>query len=195
MVNLAVPQDILNALSNLLRLINFQDGERHPHSSLVDVVYTARGQCKLSISEECLQSLIKMKISIPSIDRLLGVTDDELDSLVRSVKMRLPHIGYRMMMGELQAMGYRVKWEQVSVSMHRVDAAGILERMASVGCVARRVYSVKGPLSLAHVDTNHKLIRFVYSTCLYVQYSGYTVTIFISDLSIRHFTLTVRGSR
>lgn len=122
-----------------------------------------------------------MKISIPSIDRLLGVTDDELDSLVRSVKMRLPHIGYRMRMGELQAMGYHVKWEQVSVSMHRVDAAGILERMASVGCVARRVYSVKGPLSLAHVDTNHKLIRFVYSTCLYVQYSGYTVTIFISE--------------
>uniref|UniRef100_A0A669DYN3 DNA binding HTH domain-containing protein n=1 Tax=Oreochromis niloticus TaxID=8128 RepID=A0A669DYN3_ORENI len=215
---LAVPQDILNALSNLLRLINFQDGERHPHFSLVDVVYTARGQRKLSISEESLNSLINMKFSIPSIARLLGVskrtlfrrmqeyglsvhasyssvTDDELDSIVRSVKMRLPHIGYRMMMGELQAMGYRVRWEQVSASMHRVDAAGILERMASVGCVARRVYSVKGPLSLVHVDTNHKLIRFVYSTCLYVQYSGYPVTIFISDLSIRHFTLTVRRSR
>ncbi|XP_039856886.1 uncharacterized protein LOC120714622 isoform X2 [Simochromis diagramma] len=101
-----------------------------------------------------------------------SVTDDELDSLVRSVKMRLPHIDYRMMMGELQAMGYRVKWEQVSASMHRVDAAGILERMASVGCVARRVYSVKGPLSLVHVDTNHKLIR--YGIVIFAGIDGYS---------------------
>ncbi|XP_039463356.1 uncharacterized protein LOC120436418 isoform X1 [Oreochromis aureus] len=56
--------------------------------------------------------------------------------------------------------------------MHRVDAAGILERMASVGCVARRVYSVKGPLSLVHVDTNHKLIR--YGIVIFAGIDGYS---------------------
>ncbi|XP_039632690.1 uncharacterized protein LOC120543616 [Perca fluviatilis] len=29
-----------------------------------------------------------------------------------------------------------------------------------MGCVARRKYSVQGPLHLVHIDTNHKLIRY-----------------------------------
>ncbi|KAL3043287.1 hypothetical protein OYC64_003203 [Pagothenia borchgrevinki] len=44
--------------------------------------------------------------------------------------------------------------------MHRVDAAGILARLTQLGCVVRRTYSVRAPLSLVHVDTNHKLIRY-----------------------------------
>ncbi|XP_041868276.1 uncharacterized protein LOC121656992 [Melanotaenia boesemani] len=132
-----------------------------------------------------------MKLSIPCIAKLLGVckrmvfqriqeyglsvkapysslTDEELDELVRSVKSRLPH----MMMGELQAMGHRLRWEQVLASMHRVDSAGILERMAHLGCVARRVYSVKAPHSLVHVDTNHKLIR--YGIVIFAGIDGYS---------------------
>ncbi|CDQ61259.1 unnamed protein product [Oncorhynchus mykiss] len=44
--------------------------------------------------------------------------------------------------------------------MHRVDAAGVQEILAQLGCVVRRTYSVRSPLSFLHVDTNHKLIRF-----------------------------------
>ncbi|XP_051997736.1 uncharacterized protein LOC127654572 [Xyrauchen texanus] len=101
-----------------------------------------------------------------------NLTDEELDNLVRSVKLKMPHIGYRMMKGELQAMGHRVRWDQVSASMHRVDSAGILERMARLGCVARRTYSVKGPHSLFHVDTNHKLIR--YGIVIFAGIDGYS---------------------
>lgn len=64
-----------------------------------------------------------------------------------------------MMKGRLRALGHRVQWTRVWDSMHRVDSVGILERMASVGCVVRRTYRVPGPLSLMHIDTNHKLIR------------------------------------
>ncbi|XP_049457585.1 uncharacterized protein LOC125904292 [Epinephelus fuscoguttatus] len=56
--------------------------------------------------------------------------------------------------------------------MHRVDSAGILERMARLGCVARRTYSVKGPHSLVHVDTNHKLIR--YGIVIFAGIDGYS---------------------
>ncbi|KAL6481025.1 hypothetical protein MHYP_G00091050 [Metynnis hypsauchen] len=36
---------------------------------------------------------------------------------------------------------------------------GVLSRLAGLGCILRRTYSVRGPLSLWHVDTNHKLLR------------------------------------
>ncbi|XP_008304281.1 uncharacterized protein LOC103375742, partial [Stegastes partitus] len=169
--------------------------ERPPASPYVEVLRGGRGQPKLVISKEYLQDLIDMQLSISCIAKLLGVskktvfrrmhefglsvkgsysnlTDGELDNLVRSVKLRMPHIGYRMMKGELQAMGHRVRWEQVSESMHRVDSAGILERMAHLGCVARREYSVKGPHSLVHVDTNHKLIR--YGIVIFAGIDGYS---------------------
>ncbi|CAL9694243.1 unnamed protein product [Knipowitschia caucasica] len=44
--------------------------------------------------------------------------------------------------------------------MHRVDAPGILDRMMRLGCIVRRTYHVQRPLSLVHIDTNHKLIRY-----------------------------------
>ncbi|KAL3977060.1 SH2B adapter protein 2 [Sarotherodon galilaeus] len=68
--------------------------------------------------------------------------------------------GYRMVKGRLRALGHRVQWNKVWDSMRRVDSAGILERMANLGCVIRRTYSVPGPLSLLHIDTNYKLIRY-----------------------------------
>lgn len=62
-------------------------------------------------------------------------------------------------------MGIHVQWRRVTASMHRVDSLGILSRLTGLGCIVRRTYSVRGPLSLWHVDTNHKLIRSVlYST-------------------------------
>ncbi len=64
-----------------------------------------------------------------------------------------------MVKGCLQADGHRVQWERIKQSMHRVDAAGVLERMMQLGCIVRRTYCGQHPLSLVHVDTNHKLKR------------------------------------
>ncbi len=89
-----------------------------------------------------------------------NITDEQLDNLVRSVKARTPHVGYRMMKGTLQAMGHCVQWKRLSSSMHRVDPVGLLSRMTRIGCVARRAYSVQGPLDLTYIDTNHKLVRY-----------------------------------
>ena len=88
------------------------------------------------------------------------MTDAELDNMVRAIKTQMPNAGYRSVKGQLMAMGSRVQWERITDSMHRLDAAGILSRLARLGCTVRRSYSVRGPLALVHIDTNHKLIRY-----------------------------------
>ncbi|GAA6102798.1 uncharacterized protein LOC113061840 isoform X2 [Tachysurus ichikawai] len=65
-----------------------------------------------------------------------------------------------MMKGCLQADGHRVQWNRIKESMHKMDAPRILERMTQLGCIVRRSYFVQNPLSLVHIDTNHKLIRY-----------------------------------
>lgn len=60
-------------------------------------------------------------------------TDAELDELVTQVKERMPHNGYRMVKGTLKAQGYRVGWDRVKASMHRVDSIGILSKMTQLG--------------------------------------------------------------
>lgn len=84
------------------------------------------------------------------------INDDELDRVVRSINSRMPHVGYRIVKGELLARGIRVQWHRVKATMQRVDGAGVLARMIQVGFVSRRSYCVPAPLSLVHVDTNHK---------------------------------------
>jgi hypothetical protein len=46
--------------------------------------------------------------------------------------------------------------------MQRVDPEGILLRALEMNTIRRRQYSVAGPLSLWHIDGNHKLIRYVW---------------------------------
>lgn len=114
-----LPQDVVRALSDILRLLRLQEEQRPPASAYVDVPYGGRGQPKLVVSKEYLQHLIEMQLPIPCIAKLLGVckktvfrqmheyglsvkrlysnlTDQELDNLVRLIKLRMPHIGYRM---------------------------------------------------------------------------------------------------
>lgn len=94
-----------------------------------------------------------------SATRYSDMDDEELDNVVRTIKNEMPTAGYRMVKGRFRSMGIHVQWRRVTASMHRVDSMGILNRLAGLGCVIRRTYSVRGPLSLWHVDTNHKLIR------------------------------------
>ncbi|CAM4570331.1 unnamed protein product [Leuciscus chuanchicus] len=110
-----------------------------------------------------------------------SISDDELDGLVASIKNPLPNADYRMVRGRLESIGHRVQWRRIAASMHRVDSVGIISRLSSLGCVVRRVYSVPGPLSLVHVDTNHKLIRVRAD-------QG------VENVDIARFMFTVRGT-
>lgn len=83
------------------------------------------------------------------------VTDDVLDQKVRFIKAQMPHAGYGLIKGSLQASGYRAPWRRVKSALQCVDGAGVLSRMVQLSCIARRTYSVPAPLSLVHIDTNH----------------------------------------
>ncbi|CAL8378800.1 unnamed protein product [Boreogadus saida] len=84
----------------------------------------------------------------------------------------MPTTGYRMVKGRLRSLGIHIQWRRVAASLHRVDSLGILSRLSGLGCIMRRTYSVRAPLSLWHVDTNHKLIR--YNIVLFGAVDGYS---------------------
>lgn len=177
-----LPLDVVDGLRELCCLVR-QNLENEQHTSVeIQAVQGARGRPKFIIDQEKLQALIDSQLPIPCIAKLLGVSqatvfrrmaefgisvagsystmsDQELDTLVSEIKADMPHIGYRLVMGRLRSLGHRIQWSRVKAAMHRVDSVGILTRLTQLGCVVRRSYSVRAPLSLVHVDTNHKLIR------------------------------------
>ncbi|KAG9272302.1 hypothetical protein AMEX_G13287 [Astyanax mexicanus] len=149
----------------------------------VESVPGLRGRPKLEIKREQIVEMLQTNLPVSQIARIVGVStstffrrmkvfdlsisesyspisDEELDTIVTNIKNGMPAAGYRMVRGRLLSMGIRVQWRRIASSMHRVDSVGILCRLARLGCVVRTTYSVPGPLSLMHVDTNHKLIRY-----------------------------------
>lgn len=69
-----------------------------------------------------------------------SISDDELDSLVASIKTNLPNSGYRMVRGRLESMGHRVQWRRLAAAMHRIDGMGIISRLVkSRLCCAQNV--------------------------------------------------------
>lgn len=179
-----VPSDILDALAHLHRLINVEKHNKEQSVAVVCFEQGPAGRQRMVISSDYLSSLLELHLPVPCIAKLLGISrrtvyrrmaesglsvrglyttisDDELDQCVRDIKSRQPHSGYRMVKALLQARGLRVQYDRVRASMHRVDTFGMASRMVQLGCIARRTYSVPGPQSLMHIDTNHKLIRYV----------------------------------
>ena len=87
------------------------------------------------------------------------------DSLVADIQHHFPMCGNRQMQGQLLARGFRVQQHRVRDSQRRVDPEGsVLRRL---NALHRRVYKVAAPLSLWHIDGNHKLIRYAY-ICVYI---------------------------
>ena len=67
--------------------------------------------------------------------------------------------GLKTIEGELLSQGVRVQRRRIGESVKRVDPVG--RQLRTINAVRRRVYSVRSPLSLWHMDGNHKLIRCV----------------------------------
>lgn len=177
-----IAPDVLTGLSELVQLIRQQLTEREPPTVVLQHSQGALGRPRLIVSAEHITNLMDMEMPVKTIASLLGVsrrtvyrrmtecnlsvrgrysrlTDDELDAFVRRLKERAPYWGYRMVRSALETQGCRVQYDRVRASMHRVDTVGVISRLTQLGCVIRRSYSVSGPRSLMHIDTNHKLIR------------------------------------
>ena len=93
------------------------------------------------------------------LDMYSRIDDIQQDQLVGNAVQEHPEIGIRMLKGYLQGKGHRVQWQRVRESLLRTDPVWLLQRWKRT--VRRRQYHVKYPLSLWHIDGNHKLIRGV----------------------------------
>ena len=155
-------------------------GTNHgPHAT--SVPSGAAGRPKSNIPQEQLQYLIDHEISMTKIAQALGVSkstikrrvreygisvgprivldDSELDTLVRDIQREFPNAGYRRIHSQLKSRGVKVTQSRVRESMQRTDPEGVAMRWLNI--TPRAVYSVRGPLSLWHIDGNHKLISNV----------------------------------
>lgn len=173
---------ISDAISELQRLIHFEKENNEVQMKTLQFEQGLIGRPRAVISQKYILKLLELNLNIKSIAALLGVsrctvqrwmaewnisvqalyselTDEELDQSVREIKSRQPNAGYKMMKALLQAEGHRLQYDRVRASLHRVDTVGVVARMTQLGCIVRRTYSVPGPQSLMHIDTNHKLIR------------------------------------
>ena len=138
------------------------------------------GRPRYVIQEELLEQLLDMNFNCNVIAKLLGVSlrtvrrrmeeyglsirsrystisDENLDQLVIHLKHYYPSSDYRIIHGILKSQGYRIQQQRVRNCMQRTDPSGAIIRWFDA--IHRRKYYVQGPLSLWHLDGNHKLIR------------------------------------
>ncbi|KAK6980543.1 hypothetical protein R3P38DRAFT_3334209 [Favolaschia claudopus] len=107
------------------------------------------------------------------------LSDSELDQLVASTLEIFPQFGRRMIRGHLKSQGYRVPRERITASYLRVHGAPAIfgDRQ-----ISRKKYSVPGPLSLAHLDGQHGLIRYkMVIHCIIDGYSRFVLGIRVHD--------------
>ena len=86
------------------------------------------------------------------------ISDEELDSVIKSIIQSTPNAGETLVIGSLRARGYRIQRQRVRERLCIVDGLG--RAMRKRFRINRRVYSVEGPNNLWHIDTNHKLINW-----------------------------------
>ncbi len=167
-----ISHKIIQALQEVIELVRQPSYSTASHA-VVDSTVGLRGRPRFAIEREELVEMLQTNLPVHHIAKMMGVstrtifrrmndfglsvsglyssiTDEELDNAVRAIKDDMPAAG----------LGISVQWPRIAASMHRVDSTGILSTLARLGCVVRRTYSVPGPLSLVHIDTNHKLIRY-----------------------------------
>lgn len=180
---------------DMLICLNTEDNI-HERATL-DLVYTSRrGRPYFNIPEETLVYFIEKGFSLKTMSKMLSVCektivnrmadyglsirasysslcDEELASIVRRKIEEFPSVGYKSMQGHLRADGIRITEARLRRVMRAVDPLGVLLR--NVFCqtyrIRRRTYSVRAPMALWHVDTNHKLIRlYILSILLFILY-------------------------
>ena len=172
---------IISNLKSVYNIICPADGTRR------NTMYQARrllsgdpGRPKIEITQEQLEYFLEKGFSCPNIANMLtvsvrtvrrrmseygitssrsfdNISDDNLLTIIREIRVTWPRSGYRMVQGCLRARGLKIQQLRVRHSLQRLDPLGTVERWRNV--IRRRVYSVCGPNALWHIDGNHKLIR------------------------------------
>lgn len=164
--------------------------QRNSDRNLCSVARTERvftgekGRPRLQIPFGQLEFLLERKFKIAEIAKLFGtskrtverrlvefglsaravytsLSNPQLDEVISTIQRDFPNVGCKRVTGLLRARGVYMQQSRIRQSMRRVDPEGTLLRALELNIVHRRWYSVASPLSLWHIDGNHKLIRYV----------------------------------
>ena len=187
--NVRLPEDIFRDLLTAKSILE----KSVKTCSRTPMVFTgAVGRPSYDISKEQLEALLDVGFNVGQIAGMLQVgkrtierrmsqfgvsarsfsdiSNDDLDSVVREIKLFYPNLGSKSLAGHLASRNIKVPRARIRDSLWRVDPLGVAARKCQ--SIHRRVYCVSRPLALWHFDGNHKLIRwrFVVHGCV----DGYT---------------------
>ncbi|KXJ28720.1 hypothetical protein AC249_AIPGENE19430 [Exaiptasia diaphana] len=173
---------IVVKLQEVKNIILQLDRDIHLGYSADKVFSGYRGRPSFDIPKEQLELFLEYNFSVPQISEMIGVSKStvkrrlqdyglsvsqtyssissaELDQVTQHLVSEFPNCGYRRMTGLLRARGINVQQFRVRESMRRSDPEGVLLRALQLTPISRRVYKVKCPLALWHIDGHHKMIR------------------------------------
>ena len=115
------------------------------------------------------------------------ICDADLDLKISNILSLHPQRGEKTVAGQLRSEGYKVQRQRIRDCIHRVDPVGVELRSRSV--LHRRVYRVKSPNSLWHLDGYHKLIRW--NIVIHGAIDGYSRLIMFLKASSNNYASTV----
>lgn len=128
----------------------------------VDNGFTATDMsAMLGVSRSTVERRLR-EFNLSTAPRYTDLSNNDLDNLVSEVQSEFSNAGYRRIDGQLRQRGILVQQHRLRESVQRVDSDGVALRWFDA--IKRRTYSVPGPLCLWHIDGNHKLIRYEYTT-------------------------------
>ena len=174
-------EEITDNVCALLAKLTRYETDKNPHGFITKLEPNGRGAPKLCITKQQLQFYLDNGFKTTQISEMINVSkstvkrrlqeynlnisdtyscidDDELDKTVESFLKDFPNTGYKRMKGFLTSINLKIQEERVRCAMRRVDPEGVILRTLQSRPVLRRTYKVAGPLSLWHMDGNHKLI-------------------------------------
>ena len=112
----------------------------------------------LCVSEKTMYRRLQ-EFGVSVRDTYSDINDTSLDITVRNICQQFPNCGCKMVRSHLLSKGIKIQEYRVKESMRRVDPDGIVIRALQLKVTHRRVYNVRVPLALWHMDGNHKRIR------------------------------------
>ena len=88
-----------------------------------------------------------------------SINENELDAVVKWILVEFSNAGYKTMRGHLFLWGSKLQESRVREGTRRSDPEGVLGRALQLRVTHRKLYNVRGLLSLWHMVGHHELIR------------------------------------
>ena len=109
----------------------------------------------------CSKRTIERRMAMHGLNartRYTPIRDEDLRDMIKQILQFNSNMGEKSVEGALRARGVVIQRARVRDIIYDVDSIGVQERLRNT--LHRRVYNVKSPNALWHVDSHHKLIRW-----------------------------------